>query len=162
MSNLAALIFSKNRALQVRAAIESLFLRCKDIDLADVVVLYTTTNYLNEKQYQKLMELFPTVNFLNQVVFINQVISVLEQYEYVMYVVDDTIFMQDFKLGVVLKSLNNHKDCVGFSLRLGINTTYHYMGKHDQKLLRKKEGFLTHGPLRVRCLSSIHSPEYLR
>jgi len=134
---LATLIFSKDRALQLRATIESLLLCCEDTNLANIVVLYTTSSREHKKQYQKLQKLFPAINFLQQDNFIEQTISLMRQHEYILFVVDDTIFVKNFKLATVINGLVNHSKSIGFSLRLGVNCTHCYAQKHDQKFPSK-------------------------
>jgi hypothetical protein len=46
--------------------------------------------------------------------------------EIVLFIVDDNLFIKDFSLRQINNMLVNHPDAVGFSLRLGINTTYCY------------------------------------
>ena len=133
MNNIVTLIFSKDRALQVRAAIESLYLHCKDANEMDVSVLYVATDEVHEKQYQKLIKMFPSISFHEQIDFIDYVVTLLKEYKYVLFVVDDTFFVKDFRIGTVTKSLADNIDCIGFSLRLGKNTTYCYMGNYGQE-----------------------------
>ena len=45
---------------------------------------------------------------------------------FVLFLVDDALFIRDFNLQESLQMLNKHLDALGFSLRLGKNTTYCY------------------------------------
>jgi hypothetical protein len=47
-----------------------------------------------------------------------------------LFLVDDNLFVRDFSLGQVEKTLFENRACLGFSLRLGTNTTYCY--PHDK------------------------------
>jgi hypothetical protein len=47
-----------------------------------------------------------------------------------LFLVDDNLFVQDFSLSQVQKTLFENRACLGFSLRLGVNTTYCY--PHDK------------------------------
>jgi hypothetical protein len=132
MIDIITLIFSKDRAMQVQAILESFHLRCLDTPLTDIVVLYTCSDQMYEKQYQTLMKRYPKVTFLKEEIFIDQVISLLTDYKYVLFLVDDTIFIKDFKLETIKDCLDSNSRSVGFSLRLGENTTYHYMGNRSQ------------------------------
>ncbi len=50
----------------------------------------------------------------------------------ILFLVDDNLFVQDFSLQPVLNILAEHSDTLGFSLRLGRNTTYCYSTNHHQ------------------------------
>lgn len=134
INKLVTLIFSRNRALQIRATIESLLLHCEDVGVMDIVVLYTTSDQRYEDQYQKLVRMFPEIDFLKETSFSRQTIDAMKQYEYVLFSVDDTITVKDFKMCTVMSSLDQHSNSIGFQLRLGRNTTYCYMGNRVQKL----------------------------
>jgi len=46
--------------------------------------------------------------------------------EFILYLVDDTVFVREFALSEIVSCLSNNKGILGFSLRLGSNTTYCY------------------------------------
>ncbi|UCG46527.1 MAG: glycosyltransferase [Phycisphaerales bacterium] len=123
---LVGLIFSKNRAMQLQATLKSLMLRCRDINDADLYVLYKVTNELHRRQYGRLRERFCNVNFIEETQFKEQVLTVAGRYEYVMFMVDDNLFVRDFSLSDVVEALRRNSDALGFSLRLGTNTDYCY------------------------------------
>ena len=50
----------------------------------------------------------------------------------ILFLVDDNLFVQDFSLQPVLSTLAEHGDVLGFSLRLGRNTTYCYSADQPQ------------------------------
>jgi hypothetical protein len=56
----------------------------------------------------------------------------LKDPEFILFLVDDNLFVRDFHLSNVLDSLHKHPDALGFSFRLGKNTNYSYMLKSDQ------------------------------
>jgi hypothetical protein len=53
---------------------------------------------------------------------------------YILFLVDDNIFVRDFCLEDALQSLAQHPDALAFSLRLGKNTTFSYMLDKSQAL----------------------------
>jgi glycosyltransferase involved in cell wall biosynthesis/predicted SAM-dependent methyltransferase len=129
-----ALIFSKDRAMQLQGTIESFMLHCRDSDVADLVVLFKTSNELHRGQYERLREKFPAVTFVEETDFKRQVLSVVERCKYVLFLVDDNIFVNPFSLRDVIAALDSGKNAIGFSLRLGKNTHYCYMLSCRQKL----------------------------
>jgi hypothetical protein len=66
--------------------------------------------------------------------FKEDVLAELNGYEFVLFCVDDTIFLRQFDLKRPISLLKKHPDAIGFSLRLGLNTTYCYMKDCDQKV----------------------------
>jgi hypothetical protein len=53
---------------------------------------------------------------------------------YVLFLVDDNIFVGNFLMSEVIKPLESHIDVLGFSLRLGKNTSYSYTRDAYQRL----------------------------
>ena len=131
-----AVIFSKDRALQLDATIQSLYRRCVDTEKLKVAVLYTTSSDIFEKQYLELIEEYPDIKFVKENDFKQNLINIIitSFQGYVMFVVDDTIFVKDFSVKEIIESLENNLDSIGVSLRLGANNTYCYMSSKDQKL----------------------------
>jgi hypothetical protein len=65
--------------------------------------------------------------------------------DYVLFMVDDNLFVRDFRLQSIETALNANPDVLGFSLRLGSNTTYCYSKNAAQRLpsfIRVEKGFL--------------------
>lgn len=129
---LLALIFSKDRAMQLQAAIESFLLHCTDV--AEMCVLYKATNELHQKQYEYLRGNFTNISFWEENDFKRQVLSIVSQFEYIVFLVDDNLFVRDFSMNEVITSLQANEDALGFSLRLGRNTNYCYPKNADQNL----------------------------
>ncbi len=133
-SHTVGLIFSKDRAMQLRAALESLHLHCADIQQMDMVVLYVVSDVRHREQYQALARIFPGVRFLEQTDFRGQTLSIVEGHRYVLFLVDDNIFVRSFRLGDMIETLDGETDAIGFSLRLGTNTCHCYTLDTPQKL----------------------------
>jgi hypothetical protein len=53
---------------------------------------------------------------------------------HVLFLVDDNLFVRDFDVGVALGALSVHQDCAGFTLRLGVNTTFCYPQRRSQTI----------------------------
>lgn len=133
-NSVAGLILSKDRAMQLDAVLRSLSLHCEDIENIDIKVLYLTSDSTHEEQYNKLIDSYAFTEFIKETDFKEQVLSCIKTYEYVLFLVDDIMFVRDFSITNVVESLGNNDDALGFSLRLGMNTTYCYMLDHQQKL----------------------------
>jgi glycosyltransferase involved in cell wall biosynthesis/ADP-heptose:LPS heptosyltransferase/predicted SAM-dependent methyltransferase/predicted O-methyltransferase YrrM len=132
--NFTVLIFSKDRVMQLQAAIESFNLHCRDNDTANVVVLFKASNLVHKQQYDELKKKFPVVAFVEETDFRKQVLSLIERGKYVLFLVDDNMFVKPFLLKDVTVALDAEKRAIGFSLRLGKNTEYCYSLSSPQKL----------------------------
>ncbi len=130
----AALIFSKDRAMQLRATIESFLLHCKDSNNVHLTILYKATTPLHKGQYDDLKKCFEDITFIEERDFRQQTLQVIEAFKYILFMVDDDIYTRDFYIGDVTDALDREADAIGFSLRLGENTTYCYMLNSLQKL----------------------------
>ncbi len=145
MQQVVGLVFSKDRGMQLDATVRSLFMHCLDREQIDIKVLYTTSNQSNEEQYEELAKNYPQVEFIRQVDFQSQVLASIARYEYVLFLVDDNIFVRDFSIKNIIESLQANPSALGFSLRLGSNTSYCYPLRVEQQVpefTNTKHGFL--------------------
>ena len=123
---LAAVVFSKDRPLQLEATLASLLLRCKDPERMVVTVLYTTSSAYQEGLYGQLRLEYPGVIFRRERHFRDDVLALVAGAGFVAFVVDDALFVREFSVGTVIEELQSDASAIGFSLRLGTNTTYCY------------------------------------
>lgn len=134
MPTIAGVLFSKDRAMQLDAALSSLVLHCQDLKIIDLKVIWTYSDSCHEQQYQKLGKSYPSISFIRQFNFKEQVLSSIAGYDYVLFLVDDNIFIRNFLIKDMIESLEINQDTLGFSLRLGTNTTYCYPLRQEQHL----------------------------
>ena len=133
--------------MQLCAATESFYLHCRDADTVKLHVLFKASTEMHRRQYDKLKEEFHDVSFVEEVDFRKQVLTLLDGFTHVLFVVDDNLFVGDFYLADILRGLYDNRDTIGFSLRLGANTSYCYARSAAQRLphLRNAgDGILTH------------------
>lgn len=115
------LIFSQNRPLQLDLTINSFNLNCKEREAVAIYCLYKTTSNEFEKAYKILIAEHPDVNFVKEVSFKKDTISIFENYKYVLFCTDDTIFVRKFYPEKISKILEKDPPILGCSLRLGMN-----------------------------------------
>ena len=120
------LIFSKDRASQLLALLESLERHCLDITSIDTCVLYLVTTEQHERQYKQLEETHDWVKFQREKNIESDILSLLQDTEHVTFFTDDSICIRDFRIKEVAEMLQAQQDSIGFSLRLGRNITYSY------------------------------------
>jgi glycosyltransferase involved in cell wall biosynthesis len=125
--NIAGLIFSKDRAMQLQAGIESFLLQCRDADALCLAVLFKASEAVHQRQYAVLASRFPQVRFIPETDFRSQVLQLLNTCRHILFLVDDNLFVREFCLDAILESLRQNGDAVGFSLRLGRNIHRCYM-----------------------------------
>jgi glycosyltransferase involved in cell wall biosynthesis len=123
---MTVIFFSKDRPLQLDAALRSWAGHCRDAGGATWRVLYKASNSRMISLYRQLMREHPGVDFFREEDFRRDLLELVAQQDYIGFVVDDSIFVRDFSLADINSALGRHADALGFSLRLGRNTTYCY------------------------------------
>lgn len=134
---MVVLIFSYNRALQLDATLRSLMFHCEDITETHIKILFKADSNIHRNQYvqiQKEYLKFPEIQFVEETVFRADVISLMVPFDYVLFLVDDNLFVEPFKLKDIVQILELEKESIGFSLRLGKNTNYCYSLNCQQDL----------------------------
>ena len=120
----SALVFSRDRALQLDGLLRSLYEHTAEPELLSVAVLHKTTSAQHRRQYAELaLEWGPRgVVFIEEFFFLHDLRRMLDAAPaHIMFLVDDTIFLRDFSMQQVVDVLHN-EEVLGFSLRLGRNT----------------------------------------
>jgi glycosyltransferase involved in cell wall biosynthesis len=125
--NITGLIFSKDRAMQLQAGIESFLLHCRDAGALSLSVLYKASDATHQRQYAVLASRFPQVRFIPETDFRSQVLQLLNTCRHILFLVDDNLFVREFRLDAILESLRQNGEALGFSLRLGRNILRCYM-----------------------------------
>jgi len=126
MDNFETLIFSKDRPLQLDLTLRTYEKHCKSNLYVKGYVLYEASNEKFEAQYRELEERYEDFVFWREMDFKTDVCIILKDEDYVFFVVDDTVFLRDFSLEEIVKTLDLYRGIIGFSLRLGKNTTHCY------------------------------------
>jgi glycosyltransferase involved in cell wall biosynthesis len=127
-------VFSKDRPLQLDAVLTSLELNFADLGLARVCVLYTTSSDEYEALYRTVAAEHRRTEFRRESDFKADLIDLAAGSRFLMFVVDDTLFVGAASVGVPVRVLQADKACLGFSYRLGRNTTYCYPKDREQRL----------------------------
>jgi len=137
-------VFSKDRAMQLDATLRSFFLHCGDSVRTILKVIFTGSSEFFLRQYAQLKHEYPAVDFIAQSKFRKDVYALLgiplsiwsrlalktgaSQYsfahQYVLFLVDDNIFVRDFRLSDATDALEHEKTALGFFLQLGANINY--------------------------------------
>jgi glycosyltransferase involved in cell wall biosynthesis len=128
------LVFSKDRPLQLDATLSSLTLNCPDLDLVRVNVLYTTSSAVFETQYRTVMADHPRAVMRRERDFKADLAELAASARYLLFVVDDTLFVGDVSLAAAVAVLDADATCIGVSYRLGRNTAYCYTLDRPQRL----------------------------
>ncbi len=131
---ISAVIFSKDRALQLDATLRSLELNCDDLDIAEVRVLYKTSAPRYSAGYRILASKHTRVAFHREVDFKADLVSLVDGSDYVLFLVDDTLFVGGLSIEAAIGVPKRDPTCLGFSYRLGPNTTYCYAVDKPQRL----------------------------
>lgn len=125
-------VFSKDRPLQLDAALRSFATCCSDADVADIRVLYRASSERFGRGYDRLKRDHPGVTFVAESDFKADLLGIVSAGTHVLFLVDDTIFLGDCSLGSAVSALDSHPEILGVSYRLGRNTTYCYPLRRSQ------------------------------
>lgn len=140
MKPVITIIFSRNRALQCHLTLSTLLNHCTDIKQESDIFVLHRNDPEHEPSYETLKTEFPTVTFVKETNFKQDLLSLVlsnesniswgknEDFEgkFVCFMTDDSVVCNNFSMSNVMKTLNNGRDCLGFSLRLGLNTKFCY------------------------------------
>ena len=127
------LFFSKDRPLQLEAALRSFWRNCRDLASTDVRVLYKSSNADQARGYAQLRQQFPWAIFESDDNFAAQVIDFSGQKQHLLFVVDDTVFIRPFRLDHLIEVLSQNPKAIGYSLRLGENTRHCFPTNKPQR-----------------------------
>jgi len=113
MSKITTIIFSKNRACQLELLLRSLNM--------PATILFTHDIEFQEG-YEKLMMMYPKFHFVKERNFKKQVIKLIGNSKYVMFLCDDDIMIEHFKEDCSeFVEFKKNKDIVCLSLRISPN-----------------------------------------
>ncbi len=125
-----AIIFSKDRPLQLQALLQSMHFHVSGLD--GQVVLYHSSAARYETAYQNLRLKFPTVTFVHETSFRGDLLSLLKRVstQWIFFLVDDIIFTD----AIDLRTLPTRVPAEAIvSLRLHPRVTYSYMMRTPQE-----------------------------
>ena len=123
---MCALIFSKDRAMQLDACLSSLLGTCEEQSKLYVSVLFKASDIYSEEQYKRLGIAYPSIKFVKETSFHSDLVCCIGSAKYILFVVDDCVFRKHWSFLEVIQILSDNRETLGFSLRLGANITYCY------------------------------------
>jgi len=142
---ITGVVFSKDRALQLDATLRSFFRHCRDPEQVSLNVVYAGSSRLWLNQYRQLKLGFPGVEFFAEGDFERDVFNLIgiplsrwgrfalragvarrPANKYVLFLVDDNIFVRGFCLSDATSALRREREALGFALQGGRNLDYCY------------------------------------
>ncbi|GAB6181517.1 hypothetical protein JCM14036_28360 [Desulfotomaculum defluvii] len=133
-NKIVGVIFSKDRAMQLDATLRSFYLHCQDLQRVELNVIYLTSNDQYQEQYQTLIQEYPEVVFIQETHFKEQLLKLVKPQDYILFLVDDNLFVRNFSLQQFIDCLEDYPDALGYSLRLGWNSVYCYTYNCPQRV----------------------------
>lgn len=130
--NVIVVIFSRNRAMQADLCLNTLYKSVQD-DLPKISMLYKVDRQ-HEKSYDILAREHPYVDMVEEKDFKQDLLNLVKDKRFVLFVTDDTIFVQSFNLAILTTLLGFMQSSVGISLRLGNNTHFCYPLNSEQRV----------------------------
>lgn len=144
-TDIIGIMFSKDRAMQLDAALKSFSLHLLDPEFVKLKVICAATSELFLKQYKIIQTENPNVDFVFQENFQSDLLSTMKitasllgrfttklgllhriTTPYVLFLVDDNIFVHDFRLSDIMNAMAKETKALGFSLQMGLNIHYCY------------------------------------
>lgn len=126
LSNVVTIYFSKDRPMQLDLALSSNQVQSEDWINQKEIVLYKASNERFARAYHTLSIEHSSVDFIKETDFKKDLLACLKDKKYVLFVVDDCVFTRKYSLEKMCYTLDIFSGAIGFSLRLGENTTYCY------------------------------------
>lgn len=131
-------VFSKDRAAQLDLFLRSMEEYFAEYNYFKVNVLYTFSNDSFYLGYESLFDLHPGVNFVRETNFKNDLVSLISDYEYTVFFVDDIIWKDKFSIrdkefSIFENSTNIDKKVLCLSLRINPDLNYCYTANIPMK-----------------------------
>lgn len=130
-----AIVFSKDRPLQLDGLLRSLALHAAEP--VSVYVIWKATTGGHESAYAKVAwgHRASGVAFVREFDFESDLLRLLaDAPEHVLFLVDDTLFVRAWSPTICASALSADPGAIGFSLRLGRNTTHCYPVNRAQEV----------------------------
>lgn len=112
--------------MQLDATLRSLRRHADRTDELSITVLYTVSSPFHRALYRIVEQEHPDVRFVRESAFKADLVRAVAASRFVLFIVDDTIFAAPFSVAEQCRLLLSRPHAIGFSLRLGRNTTYCY------------------------------------
>lgn len=112
--------------MQLDLCIRSLLVFGSGVSLDKITVIYNVDTKEHRESYDKLKAEYSHINFTEAFNFQRAVFDSCNKSEHVFFIVDDCIFTDYFNIQDITELLSDNRNVLGFSLRLGKNTTYCY------------------------------------
>jgi hypothetical protein len=123
---LNVIIFSKDRAMQLDLLLKSILLNF-NVEDYKLNILYKASNDEYNRGYNMIRDLYPQFSYKREENFKSDLMSLFNDSEYTVFLTDDDIIYQSFKLNKdELHNIFMLTDAMCFSLRLGLNTKHCY------------------------------------
>jgi len=127
MDTLRAIVFSRDRAMQLDAFLHSVELHVPDL-FGELVVLYRATDEAFASGYERLRAERPSVTWVAESSFRDDLLALRGDERFLVFHTDDDLYFRS------VGAFELRDDEVCFTLRLGLNTTYCYPLDIDEQL----------------------------
>ncbi len=111
-------LFSTDQPLQSDAALCSFQRHCRDATVASVKVFYKAATSRMLSLYRRLGQEHPEADFVREGDFKRDLLLLLRDSDYVLFLANDTVFVRDFSIQAIADTLNQNGDAIGYSLRM--------------------------------------------
>jgi hypothetical protein len=129
-----AIVFSKDRPLQLDGTLRSLRRHAADAERLPVKVIWTASGWRQVELYRRLAAEHPYAEWMEERDFKSQLVAATRGYDYILFLVDDAIFVRPCSVASAAAVLAADPLVIGYSFRLGRNIDYCYPMRRAQTL----------------------------
>lgn len=140
------IFFSKDRAMQLDAAIRSCRAHCEDLSSVKKIVIFKTSSKIHTDQYKQLQCENQDFLFIKEVHATQQILELASSFRFISFQCDDNMYIRNFSFSEATQILSENESVFAHSFRLGRNVKYSYTRNSpelqpiffnlDQKVLR--------------------------
>lgn len=124
--NTIIIFFSKDRAMQLDAAIRSCRTHCKDLSSVKKFIIFKTSSKIHADQYKQLQHENQDFLFIEEVQVTEQILEIASSFKFISFQCDDNLYIRDFSFSKATQILSENELIFAHSFRLGKNVKYSY------------------------------------
>lgn len=125
-SSIVVIFFSKDRAMQLDAAIRSCRVYCKDLSSVKKFIIFKTSSKIHADQYKQLQCENQDFSFVEETQVVQQILNIASSFKFVSFHCDDNLYIRNFSFSKPIQILLENNLVLAHTFRLGPNIKYSY------------------------------------
>lgn len=120
------IFFSKDRAMQLDAAIRSCHVHCESLPSVKKVVIFKTSSKIHADQYKQLQKDHQDFLFVKEEHVPQQIVEQASPFRFISFHCDDNLYIRTLSFSKATQILSKNESVLAHSFRLGKNIKYSY------------------------------------